>query len=55
MKYLVGTWDLGVLTNDETSPLFSIGNANSTRPGWMPPQEIFGWPIYGDKIEYIKF
>ncbi len=28
-----GAGDLGVLTNQETSPWFSLGDAGSTRPG----------------------
>ncbi len=34
-----GTEDLGLLTIDETSPCFSVGDTGSTRPGLMPPQE----------------
>ncbi len=31
-------WGLGVLTTHETSPWFSLGDAGSTCPGWIPPQ-----------------
>ncbi len=36
------TGDLGVLTTHETLSWFSLGDAGSTRPGWMPPQVKMG-------------
>ncbi len=33
-----GTEDLGVLITHETSLWFSLGDAGSTLPGWMPPE-----------------
>ncbi len=34
-----GTADPGVLTTQETSPWFSLGDAGSIHPEWMPPQD----------------
>ncbi len=37
--------DLGVLNTHETAPWFSFSDADSTRPGWTPPQDKEGCAV----------